>query len=163
MISLTSVRLLSPLLIRSILEIMNRGDLHALVDTLPDGALENAKRVPEQLQVWPPQPPQEMERMQQIRLDQIERMRRSMRPGTVGGGGGGGSFNPATGYGHSGQSRWEDDTLVHDSHHFFKGHEIVVTERLRLADDGKGIHYSSVAKGPGGGDTRLNETTFAFK
>src|ERR1051326_4298238 len=33
---------------------MNRDDLHALVDTLPEGALEGAKRILEHLQVWPP-------------------------------------------------------------------------------------------------------------
>ena len=64
--------------------------------TLPEGALENASRVLQHLQTWPPQPPPEIERMRELRQEQMERMRRSIRPGTIGGGGGGGSFNPAT-------------------------------------------------------------------
>ena len=83
-------------------------------------------------------------------------------PGTIGGGGGGGSFNPSTGYGHSGHTRWEDDTVVHDSYHFFKGHEIAVTERLRLAEDGKGIRYRVEAKGPKG-EPILNEMTLGIE
>jgi hypothetical protein len=138
---------------------MDRADLHALVDTLPEGAIENAKRILEHLQVWPPQPAPETERMRQIRQEQMERMRRSMRPGTVGGGGGGGSFNPTTGYGLYGHTRWEDDTAVHDSYHFFKGQEIVLTERMRFTDDGKAIRYTFEAKGPKG-DSILNEMTF---
>jgi hypothetical protein len=97
--------------------------------------------------------------MREIRQEQMERMRRSIRPGTVGGGGGGGSLNPATGYGHYGHTRWEDDTLVQDSYHFFKGYEIAVTERLRFADDRKAIQYSLQAKGPKDEPT-LTEITF---
>jgi hypothetical protein len=72
---------------------MDRVDLHCLVDTLPEGAFENAKRMLEHLQVFPPKRSTEMERMRQIRLEQMG-MRQSIRPGTMGGGGGGGSFNP---------------------------------------------------------------------
>jgi len=86
-------------------------------------------------------------------------MRRFKRPGTIGGFSGSGSFNPATGYGHSGHTGWEDDTAVHESLHFFKGHEIAVTERLRLIHDGKAIRYTHEAKGPKG-DPVLNEVDF---
>lgn len=80
----------------------------------------------------------------------MDRMRRSIRPGTIGGGGGGYRFDPATGFGHSGFTRWEDDTAVQETHHFYKGHEIAVTERLRLTHEGKVIHYTHEAKGPKG-------------
>ena len=138
---------------------MNRGDLHALVDTLPEGALENAKRLLEHLQVWPPHQPPELERMRQIRLEQMERMRSSMRPGTIGGGSGGGSFDPGTRYGHTGYTRWEDKTAIHETHHLYKGHEIVVTERLSFRDDGAAIQYIHEARGPKG-DPIQNEMTF---
>ncbi len=68
----------------------------------------------------------------------------------MGGGGGGSSFNPATGYGHSGHTHWEDQTGVHETHHFFQGHEIAVTERLWFVDDGKAIGYTHETKGPKG-------------
>ena len=66
---------------------MNRAALHALVDNLPDGALENATRILQHLQTWPPQRSPAMERMREIGQEQMERMRRSMGPGTGGGGG----------------------------------------------------------------------------
>jgi hypothetical protein len=138
---------------------MNRADLHTLVDILPEGALENAKRMLEHLQIWPPQQPPELERMRQIRQEQMERMRHSMRPGTTGGGGGGGSFDPATGYGHSGYTRWEEKTAIHETHHLYKGHEIAVTERLWFTEDGTAIHYVHEARGPKG-DPIQSETTF---
>jgi N-acyl-D-aspartate/D-glutamate deacylase len=73
---------------------MSRDELHRLVDTLPEGALENAKQVLEHMQVLPPQTPPEVERMRQQHL---ERMRHSMRPGTSGTGGGGGSYTVGSG------------------------------------------------------------------
>jgi hypothetical protein len=76
--------------------------------------------------------------------------------------GGGGSFNPATGYGHSGYIGWEDDALVHESYHLFKGYEIVVTERLQLTHGGKELHYSHEAKGPKG-DAVRNEMDFGLE
>lgn len=140
--------LLKPLRIRSILESVDRADLHALVDSMPEVALKNAKRMLEHLQVWPPQRSPEMERMRQIGQEQ----RGANAP-----------VNPArhcwwwrwrrqlqSGYGHPGHTRCEDDTLLLDLYHSFKGYEIAVTERLRLTDDDKGIRYTIQAHGPKG-------------
>jgi hypothetical protein len=115
-----------------------REELQRLVDTLPQGALENARQALQHFQIWPPQPPPELERMRQIRQEQMDRMRRSMQPGTMGGGGFGGTIHPG-GYGHSGHSRVEGDTAVNETHHFYKGYELEVTERLRVADNGKAL------------------------
>lgn len=170
---------------------MTRADLHALVDSLPDGALENANRILQHLQVWPPQPSPDLERIREIQRKAMEQMRRSMRPGTLAGGGGGGSsfrpmaspeiermeerwqdevsrsggggsFHPVIGYGHSGHTGWKDDTVVRESCHFYKGHEIEVTERLQSTNDGKAIHYTHQAKGPKGAPI-LNETDFKLE
>ena len=98
-----------------------------------------------------------------IRREQFfENMKRSMKPGTAAAAGGGGSFNPTAGYGHSGHARWEGQTAVHETHHSFRGHEIEVTERLRLTDDGKLIHYTFQATGPNG-DAIRNEIAFGLK
>src|SRR5882724_764638 len=70
----------------SILNTMTREELHLLVDSLPEAAIEPAKKGLQYFQIWPPQPPPEVERMQQ---EHREKMLRSMRPGTVGTGGGG--------------------------------------------------------------------------
>ncbi len=58
---------------------MPRIELHALVDTLPETAFENARRMLEHLITPPPMSP-EMERIPQIRQEQMERMRQSIRP-----------------------------------------------------------------------------------
>ena len=95
--------------------------------TLPEGALENASRVLQHLQTWPPQPPPEIERMRELRQEQMERMRRSIRPGTIGGGGGGGSFNPAT---VPLRMKWTSISNRRDSTVFGIGLQYVQKERL---------------------------------
>jgi hypothetical protein len=69
-----------------------------------------------------------------------DRMRRSMRPGTGGGGGGGGSYSVGSEgriqNGHFSFTRPEDKTVVVETHRFHEGHEITITERLRMGDDG---------------------------
>ena len=107
----------------------------------------------------PPKMPPEMERIRQIGRERFEKMRSSMKPGTSGSGGGGGSFNAKTGYGHSGHTHMEDQTAVVETHHFFKGQEIAVTERLRVTEDGKAIHYTHEGKGPKG-EPVVNEIQF---
>ena len=50
-----------------------REELHALVDALPEGAIEAAHRILSGMQVWPPPPPPDAEemrkRMEQRRWD----------------------------------------------------------------------------------------------
>ena len=158
---------------------MNRANLHALVDTLAEGALENAERVLQPLQTWPPEPPK-MEQIGEIQREQIEPMKRIGLGGGGGGSsnrkwspeiermrekwqkrveGGGGSFHPVVGYGYSGRTRWEGDIVVHETYHLYKEHEIVVTERFRFTDDSQAIHYTHEAKGPKGDSVR-NQNNF---
>jgi hypothetical protein len=115
-----------------------RNELHRLVDTLPEGALEAVRGTLEHFQTWTPQPPPEVERMNR---EHLERMRGSMRPGTSGTGGGGGSYSMGKGgkidSGSLGFTQWEDKTSVIETHRFHAGHEITITERLRMADDGR--------------------------
>jgi len=128
---------------------MSREELHQLVDTLPEAAVEPAKQSLQHFQIWPPQPPPEIERMQR---EHQERMRRGMRPGTGGTGGGGGSYSTGSGGriedGHFSFTRSEDGANVIETHHFHEGHEITVTERLRMNDDGKMLIYANEIVGP---------------
>ena len=139
---------------------MSREELHRLVDTLPEAALEPAEKALQHFQIWPRQPPPEVERMQQ---EHQERMWRSMRPGTTGGAGGGGSYSTGSGgrvqSGHFSFSRWEDKTSVIETHHFHEGHEITVIERLRMDDDGRMLVYANEIVGPKG-KTQGHEITF---
>jgi hypothetical protein len=139
---------------------MNRDELHSLVDRLPEGALESAKRVLGHLQIWPPAPPAEVQRAQQ---EQLERLRQSMKPGTSGSSGGGSSYTMGPGgriqAGAVSSNRVEDGMSVVETVRFYNGHEITITERMRLSGDGKALIYVSEVAGPRG-KTDWREITF---
>ena len=57
------------------MNIMTRDELHRLVDTLPEAALEPAEKALQHFQIWPPQPPPEVERLlasTMLRLKEVE-------------------------------------------------------------------------------------------
>jgi len=113
--------------------------------------LEPAEKALQHFQIWPPQPPPEIERMHR---EHQERMRRAMRPGTGGTGGGGGSYSTGSGgqiqAGRFSFSHSEEGTPVVETHHFHEGHEITITERLRMVDGGKALSYTTEIVGPDG-------------
>src|SRR6478735_3592898 len=93
-----------------------REELHKLIDSMPDGAMEVAHRALANLQVWPPPGLPDMEtirkRHEQHREEARNRMLAQQRPGTLGGFGGGGGYNPRTGSGSYGTNHWEGDTFI---------------------------------------------------
>jgi len=46
--------------------------------------------------------------------------------------------------------RWEEKTAVVETHRFHAGHELTITERMRLADDSKALIYIHEIVGPKG-------------
>jgi ATP-dependent Clp protease ATP-binding subunit ClpA len=71
---------------------IKREEMHALVDSLPDGAIEDAGRMLRTMQVWPlpaPQIPRRIAELQQ----QLEHRRGGISAGSSGVGGGGGSWS----------------------------------------------------------------------
>jgi len=140
----------------------DRSRLHELVDALPDAAIALAQGSLEHLQNWPPQePPQARE----IREEHLERLRRSIRPGTGGSGGGGGGYRVGPGgrleYGQQSHSHWEGDTVVVVTHRFHAGIELVIEERLRLAN-GAQLAYTHEITGPDG-TTEQHEMAFSVQ
>jgi Clp amino terminal domain, pathogenicity island component len=117
-----------------------RDSLHALVNTLPDGALQHAKRMLEHLHVWPPSAP--------LR----ERMSKGFRPGAVTASGAFGGWTSGPGGevedGDFSSTRVEDGAVVVETHRIHRGHEITLIERLRLSEDGKTLAYSQEIHGP---------------
>jgi len=60
-----------------------RHELHALVDTLPDEAMEAAHRILSRLQAWPSPPAPDVHEMRKrVELRRRE-MRRGQKPGTI--------------------------------------------------------------------------------
>jgi hypothetical protein len=137
---------------------MSREELHRLVDTLPDAALEPAEKALQHFQIWPPQQPPEIERMNR---EHHERMLQSMRPGTTGGGGRSYSIGSGgrVGNGRFSFSHWEDKTAVVETHNFHVGHEITITERLRMGADGRTLVDATGIVGPHG-KAQSHEITF---
>jgi hypothetical protein len=141
------------------MKVMTREELHRLVDTLPQAALEPAEKTLQHFQVWPHRPPPKIEEMRQAHR---ERFLRSMRPGTSGTGGGGSYTDVRGGRVQSGRfsfSHWEQKTNVIETHHFHESHEITVTERPRMDDDGRTLVYANEILGPNG-KTHRQEIAF---
>ena len=110
-----------------------RETLNALVASLPEGAMEQACRILERMQTWPPRPPQKPARIAEIQKEMHERFRAGLRPGQgMAGGGGGGWTTDAQGRLRNGSfssGRIEDGVQVTETHRFFEGHEITIVER----------------------------------
>jgi hypothetical protein len=130
----------------------DRESLRALVDSLPDGALQGAQRTLEHMQTWPPVRPPLPARIAELTQEMGERARRGLKPGTMGGGGRGGSWRTdAEGRLSSGRyssTRREGWAEVVETHTFHDGHEITLIERFRLSEDGKTLSYTQEISGP---------------
>ena len=128
-----------------------REELHNLIDSMPDGAIEAAHRALADLQKWPPPALPDMEtmrkRQEQHREETRKRMVAQQRPGTLGAFGGSGNYNPTTGSGSYGTSQWEGDTFIVQTYRQHHGHELMVIERIRL--DGQHLIYKHEVIGPG--------------
>jgi hypothetical protein len=138
-------------------------ELHKLIDSLPEGALDAAHSALTHFQVWPPPSLPDMatmkKRMEDRRLEMRQRMeeRQKGRRGLINGFAGRGNYDPARGSASSSTSSSEDDTFVAQTYRQHKGHELMVIERIRL--DGKRLIYKHEVIGPG---DKRNEREVVF-
>ncbi len=100
-----------------------REELHKLIETLPEGAIEAVHRMLTQAQVWPPPPPTGQIVATQMRAP-------DGRPYS------------------STLQRWDGDTFVSERKHALKGYDVMVIERIRV--DGQRLIYKHEVRGPGG-------------
>lgn len=120
----------------------NREVLKELIDQLPEDRLAGIETI-----LWhhlnPPQPSPEIEAMQRrshtYREQVLRRFQETGRPGTCGIGSmsGSGGFGEHEGmrFGRQGFQYWDNKALVHQSMHYFDGHEIEIMERLSISED----------------------------
>jgi hypothetical protein len=134
---------------------MDRSELHALVDSLPEDALELAARALLHFQTFPPPPPFGSEERREMFRNQM-RAKPGIIPVFIAGGG----FPRNAGYVHSSQIRRERGTPVIETSHLFQGSEILSTERFRLSGDRKTIEYCHEVRKPQGGELHRTEITF---
>src|SRR5262245_53162551 len=139
----------------------SREELHKLVDSLPEGAIEAAHRTLSQLQIWPPAPPADIQEMRQRMRQRMEEGRREVmqrqRPGMIGGFGGSGNYDPDRESASSSFSHWDNDSFVTETLRRHKGHEYTVVERIRF--EGQHLIYKHEITGPGG-KREKREVTF---
>src|SRR5262245_42617059 len=102
----------------------SREDLHKLVDSLPEPAIEVAHRFLSNLQVWPPRPPKDAEK--KITMTEIR-----TAAGTK-----------------AGFSRWDGETYVVGTYRHVRGHELEIVESIRVQDEH--LIYKVEITGPGG-------------
>jgi hypothetical protein len=128
-----------------------REELHKLIDSMPEGAMEAAYRALSNLQVWPPAALTDMETMrkrnEQHREEARKRMAAQQLTGTISAFGGSSNYNPTTGSGSHGMSHWEGDKLIVQTYRQHQGHELMVIERIHV--DGKRLIYKHEVQGPG--------------
>ena len=112
----------------------SREELHKLVDSMPEPAIETAHRFLSALQVWPPRPP--TDRGKQITMTEVR-----TASGT-----------------RAGFSRWDGDTYVVETHRSVRGHELTIVESLRIEEER--VIYKHEVTGPGG---KHDEREIAFE
>jgi hypothetical protein len=128
-----------------------REELHQLIDSLPESAMDAALRMLSSLQTWPPAPLPDLEAMRKRHDDQRDEIKKRMaerpRRGGLSAYGGGGGYTPAMRSGSSSMSHWEGDALVVQTYRMHLGNELLITERFYL--DGRHLVYEHAASGPG--------------
>jgi hypothetical protein len=117
-----------------------REELHQLIDSMPEGALEAAYRFLTHLQVWPPPLPPQMEELRQgyeKRLKELEEARVGETDVvTIGGGIMDWPQDQGTKLksGYWSFDHEDGDTLVGETRRYKDGHELAIVERIRIQD-----------------------------
>ncbi len=122
----------------------HRARLHALVNSLPDSALLHATLSLGAIRRTGAVP----EHFREAREKIVERLRAQ-----AAGGGSAVSFPGGT----PASMRMRAGETVIESHRFHHGHEIALTERMRLSEDGRTLHYTVEVRGPQGSHTWSTE------
>jgi hypothetical protein len=103
----------------------SREELHKLVDSIPDAAIDAAHQVLSRFQSWPP-PPTPYGADRKIRMTETR-----TAAGT-----------------RAGFSSWDGDTYVVGTHRSVRGHELTIVESIRV--EGEHLIYKHEVTGPGG-------------
>ena len=128
-----------------------RQELYGLIDSLPDGAIDAAYGALSTFRACPVVP-RDMDAMlkhlDERRAEMQKRVEeRTKRPGTISGFGGSGSYNPLTGSGSHSFSYWDADGFVVQTYRQHQGHDMMVTEHIRIHD--QQLIYKHEITGPG--------------
>ena len=122
--------------------------LHALVDSLPEGALESAKMYLTAIQTWPPKRREQRPEVENFRKE-LEQKRQKFL-----GGGGTGSWaidrsDKTTGSFSDSEHNWETGEMTLRTFRVHHDFPMEVTERLRMKDNDDTLEYEFHIRGLG--------------
>jgi hypothetical protein len=118
----------------------NREYLHALVDSLPEGALESAHTYLTAIQTWPPKPPEEIPEVETFRQELEQKRQKFLR------GVGTGTWaidrnKKTTGSFGSSEHNWETGEYTIRTFRVHHDFPTEITERMRMKDDDQALEY----------------------
>jgi hypothetical protein len=132
-----------------------REELHSLVNSLPEEALEAAYGALSHFRVWPPKLPPQVEELRQAYEKRFKEIQ-DTHAGEIGGVAiGGGSMEwplaqsaPPLKSGYWSFDHEDGDTLVVETHRYKDGHELAIVERISIQD--QRLVYGHEITGPQG-------------
>jgi hypothetical protein len=126
----------------------DREQLHALVDSLPEGALESAQTYLKAIQTWPPKRPEQRPELEKFRKE-LEQKRLKFLRGDGTGAWAIDRHNKTTGSFGDSEDNWGTGEMTERTfrvHHDFR---MEITERFRMKDDDKTLEYDFHISGLG--------------
>jgi hypothetical protein len=126
----------------------DREQLHALVDSLPEGALESAQTYLKAIQTWPPKRPDQRPELEKFRKELEQKRQKFLR----GGGTGGWAIdrnNKTTGSFSDSEHNWETGEMTERTFRVHHDFPMEITERLRMKDDDETLEYEFHISGLG--------------
>jgi len=134
----------------------DREHLHALVDSLPEGALESAQTYLQAIQIWPPKEPEYPPEVQQHRKE-MEAKRDKFLKGPASGTWAIDSKNKSHASFGTGEHNWETGEYTIRTFHVYYDFPMEITERIRLKDEDQTLQYDFHISGLG------NEHSFGLR
>ena len=132
-----------------------REHLHALVDSLPEGALESAQTYLTAIQIWPPKKPELPPDVKQRRTELEAKRDKFLKGGASGTWAIDGNNKSHVSFGTS-EPNWETGEYTIRTFRIHHDFPMEITERLRPKDDYKTLEYEFHISGLG------NEHSFAL-
>ena len=130
-----------------------RGELHSLIDSLPEEAIDAVYKTLSYLQVWPPPLPPQIEELRQGHEKRLKELREAHDAEIGGVSIGGGIIDWQQDQGTPLKSGYwsldheDGDTLVVETRRYKNGHELAIIERIRIQD--RQMIYKHEVTGPG--------------
>jgi hypothetical protein len=131
----------------------DRKQLHALVDSLPERALDSAEKYLQAIQTWPRKEP-DRSHIARLRSDLEQKREKFLKGGAVGASVGTGGWvidrnNKTFGSYSQSEHNWETGELTEKTFRLYHDYPLEITERFRMRDEDKLLEYDFHISGLG--------------